>query len=733
MTTRKRAIIREIKRLHARREPLNISAVTRNHPELIRRVYAVRPFWGWKRALKDAGLDYSKINTELRDYVDCQICGKDLGALAYHLVSQHEITPEEYREEYPEAEIVCERIRAGIAHRKQRHRPALPHWEDIWSAEYVLDRMAELHRRGLPMNWKWVKRHESGLSDKAIRFFDSWDNALRRIDLDPARIRLFRPTWRGISPWRRANKAAIVAALRRRSKAGGPLSWKEILPQEHGPAFLERAKKVFGSWSAALAAAGLDPTGRAVSKWGGADKTDILTEIEHRRRARRSVRYSGIWKERGGQPLARRASALFGSWNAALRAAGIEPKRGRSQWAGASKAAIVSELRRRKRAGQSVRLMHVTKERRGRALQNRVTVLFGTWNAALRAAGIEPVKENSAWKRAALDGILSEIRRRNRAGESLATTKVERTKFGNPLINRAKVLFGSWGAALVAAGIKVPLGIMSPWARADKPTILAEIRRRDRTDEPLRYSKMPEQQWGLPLRARAEKLFGSWTAALHAADVKLRAIVAATTSPWPNADRAAILAEIQRRDQLSEPLGYKHTSQTKWGKPLLRRATVLFGSWSNALREAGIAPHNANSPWPKATKASVIVEIRRRKAKGQTFSSTQIARECWGEPLLRRAKALFGSWQNALLAAGLDRAQLPERKRWSRADEAAVLAEIRRRKRVRGPLRSGDVARENGAAPLVRRAVNLFGSWNAAVSAAFETTGRSGNNGKSVS
>ncbi len=68
-------IIREIQRLHARRAPLNIPAVKRSHRELIERVYAVRPFWGWKRALGDAGLSYAKINIELQDYLDCKICG----------------------------------------------------------------------------------------------------------------------------------------------------------------------------------------------------------------------------------------------------------------------------------------------------------------------------------------------------------------------------------------------------------------------------------------------------------------------------------------------------------------------------------------------------------------------------------------------------------------------------------------------------------------------------------
>lgn len=517
VNAKKRAIIREIRRLHVRREPLNLSAVKRKHSKLIKEVYAIWPYWGWKRALEDAGLGYAEINTELRDYVDCKICGTDMGALSYHLISQHQITPEEYREEYPGAEIVCETIRAGIAHRKQRHRRALPHWEDIWSPEYVLDRIAEFHRRKFPLNFDWAKQHGSALTDKAIRYFGSWDNALRRLGLNPAQIRLFRPTWRGYSPWRRANQAAIVTELRRRKKAGEPISIKKILPTKAGPALLQRAVRLFGSWSRALAAAGLDPFGGARSPWFTASKAEIVREIRRRNRAGESVRYGKIGRERSGQPLLKRARKLFGSWNAALRAAGIEPMGGYSQWRMASKEAIIRELRRRKRAGESLRSTAARGELHGRALRDRVTKLFGTWNAALRAADIKPFKENSPWRRASRDAILKEIRRRFRAGEPLATTKVERTRGGGVLINRAKIFFGSWAGALLAAGVDLPPGLMSPWPKADKSMILAEIRRRKRADRSILVSEIEREQWGPALLNRTRTLFRSWNTALSAA------------------------------------------------------------------------------------------------------------------------------------------------------------------------------------------------------------------------
>lgn len=71
----KQRLIRQIQRLHVKREPLNVSPVKRNHPELIKAVYAMRPFWGWEQALKDAGICCGKINVELLDYCTCLICG----------------------------------------------------------------------------------------------------------------------------------------------------------------------------------------------------------------------------------------------------------------------------------------------------------------------------------------------------------------------------------------------------------------------------------------------------------------------------------------------------------------------------------------------------------------------------------------------------------------------------------------------------------------------------------
>lgn len=620
LSSAQKSIVREIQALHRKRAPLNISAVKRSHPQLIKRVYAVRPYWGWKHALEDAGLDYKKINVELRDYVDCKICGRDFGALPFHLITQHDISPQDHAREYPDAELTSETARAKISHSHAgRHkRSASAHWEAIWTPEYALDRIAELHRRAFPLNFKWMAGHEKALTDQAIRYFGSWDEALRRIDLDPNRIRLSKPigkpttlrrrrrpaisraqlrnrqdvmralrrrvmagkslgsycvlkedarlyhavrrhigdfeevyrlfrVWKPReSEWARADKAAIIAELRRRKVASQTLHSRKILYTKSGHAFLRRARTLFGSWTLALIAAGIQPP-RGIKRawvepdklaiagidlprgmktdWTKAGKGAVLAEIRRRKRAGELLRARHVRKERGGRAFVRRARTLFGSWNVALIAAGTEPEYGWSPWRQADEAAIVAELRRRQRAGQSLRIEKVQSEKWGRAFSKRARDVFGSWNAAVIAAGIEPARENSPWPRANRTALLAELRRRNRAGEALTTTVVQREKWGGAFNKRTVQLFGSWSAAILAAGVAPPRGLVGPWPGADRSAILREIRRRARTGAPLRSTEIATEQWGQALLRRAKMFFGSWKAALSAANVDAEAVV----------------------------------------------------------------------------------------------------------------------------------------------------------------------------------------------------------------
>lgn len=106
----KKAILTAIRRRYIDRQPLNLAAVKREQPELVQAVYAATPYWGWKQALADAGLSYQSIRIEVRDTVSCQLCGKAFRSLIGHL-RIHEIDTEDYRDQFPDAEMVSESVR----------------------------------------------------------------------------------------------------------------------------------------------------------------------------------------------------------------------------------------------------------------------------------------------------------------------------------------------------------------------------------------------------------------------------------------------------------------------------------------------------------------------------------------------------------------------------------------------------------------------------------------------
>ncbi|MEM1221832.1 MAG: hypothetical protein AAGH40_03655 [Verrucomicrobiota bacterium] len=246
----RRAIIEEIKALFKKRQPLNISAVKRNHPELIQAVYAQPVFWGWKNALEDAGIDYDQINTELADFVTCKICGQQMKALGgLHLEHRHNMQPSEYVTEFPQAEMRSEEQRQF----KSPAKLIMPHWELLATAEYTLDRIAHFNQSGIELNQRNILLNEPTLVNNAMHFFGSWDEVLIRVGLEPSEIRHSKPN--GIY-----SKEYIISEFRRLYAEGHDVSYSE-LKELHGTTTLcVRAIRVFGSYTKALKAAGIDPT-----------------------------------------------------------------------------------------------------------------------------------------------------------------------------------------------------------------------------------------------------------------------------------------------------------------------------------------------------------------------------------------------------------------------------------------------------------------------------------------
>lgn len=83
--------------------------------------------------------------------------------------------------------------------------------------------------------------------------------------------------------------------------------------------------------------------------------------------------------------------------------------------------------------------------------------------------------------------------------------------------------------------------------------------------------------------------------------------------------------------------------------------TGRFGTWSKALAAAGLQPRNQGNSAKRYTKEELIQFLRGYHAMyGKNPSSRQIAKRRGEFPALQTFYERFGTWNNALEAAGLE-------------------------------------------------------------------------------
>jgi hypothetical protein len=517
-----RRIVAEITRLQRRGEPLNITAVKRSHPELIEAAYAIRPFWGWKQAIEAAGIDYTRIKVRLEPYVKCEVCGEYLAALSTHLIVLHGLTLDKYRQDYPESELVSEDLRAklwSVKLRRQRGGSILPHWEPLWSEQYALDRLAELHRRGVDLSVSALSTRDPVMR-WASKHFGSWDATLRRAGIDPATVRK-------LGPYRTWTRQLVLDEIGRRHAHGLPLSTQQLERGEASdPVLRLKGVEFFGSWRNAIRAAGLDYSkilAYAPRKYP--TRASVTKEIRRRQREGFAISYRAVCgSETRDSALVNSAIRYFGTWRRAVESAGFRYEHIRANGPKYRNADdVLREIRGRRRQGVLSRLVAVTKgPHADMALWTAAKRLFGGWRQAVRSAGVvydEHIRPSKYPTRAS---IVSEIRRRHRAGLPLNSEGVRKLEPRDASLHDCGCkVFGSWRAAVEAAGFDYDC-IRNP-GRAPYRTrdqLLKAIRRRVRQGLPMTWDavacgKHPDSA----LHWASRKLFGSWPAAKRAAGV----------------------------------------------------------------------------------------------------------------------------------------------------------------------------------------------------------------------
>jgi hypothetical protein len=178
-------------------------------------------------------------------------------------------------------------------------------------------------------------------------------------------------------------------------------------------------------------------------------------------------------------------------------------------------------------------------------------------------------------------------------------------------------------------------------------------------------------------------------------------------------DKPLIKTELKRLFRRGADLSYN--AMAKRRQSLVSAATYHFGSYRAAVEAAGIH-YGEISRRPRWTKQAIIRLIKQAKRDGQDLHWSAVTRR--RDELGRAAFAslqprLFGRWDRALSAAGLDADEVSRYRRW---DRNMVAFELRSRAMDDEPLNSGAIQQDDSG--LHAAAVRHFGSYDRALRAA---------------
>ncbi|HHW13515.1 MAG TPA: helix-turn-helix transcriptional regulator [Firmicutes bacterium] len=237
-----------------------------------------------------------------------------------------------------------------------------------WTPEAVLDAIRRHHAEGRPINYAAVVADDEKLTGAARRYYGSWDAALAAAGFDPLAIK------REVRQMAATNRVpdgtwtaeAVIDGIRQAATAGEDLSAHRM--QQRHASLVGTAQRLFGSWGAALQAAGYAPDlVRRARAWTDEQIIERIRQLAADG-ADLSDNSANAW-DSGFYASARER---FGSWPAALEAAGVDE----------------AEARRTVRWSRNRVLEAIRAGRRDAVLKSIALDHFPSWSEALRAAGV---------------------------------------------------------------------------------------------------------------------------------------------------------------------------------------------------------------------------------------------------------------------------------------------------------------------------------------------------------
>ena len=240
----KNKILQALKKQHKQGADLSYNALAKKMQSLVSAAYH---FGSYRQAVERAGIDYAEVIRRprwsrasiIRLIKDAKRGGEEL----------HWSAVTKRRDELGKAAFAALQPRLFGSWDRALHGAGLDADEvnryRKWDKNTVISELKARHREGEPLNSGAIQREDPGLHAAAVRHFIGYDQALRAAKLDPDKVRQ-RRVW---------DRADVIRGLKQAKRSGRHLSDSTIRREQ--PALYGAAVRLFGSFTAARAAAGI--------------------------------------------------------------------------------------------------------------------------------------------------------------------------------------------------------------------------------------------------------------------------------------------------------------------------------------------------------------------------------------------------------------------------------------------------------------------------------------------
>ncbi|HEV8606132.1 MAG TPA: hypothetical protein VGQ99_12235 [Tepidisphaeraceae bacterium] len=539
-----------------------------------------------------------------------------------------------------------------------------------WDRESVAAEIRRLYAAGVEMSTKGIRDNSIPLLGAIRAHFGSMAEAMEEAGVP----------YEGPKSW---GKIEVFDKLLKLHQRGEDLSASSL--RQRDSRLYESARAAFGSYQRAIEVLGLDY--RQVSKRTTWDKASVIAEFRRLAKEGMRPRVSEFMKH--APRLVGAAVKQFGTFVKAIKAAdiGYQP---RPLW---TRKLVVKRLRELHRAGEDLWAAALKRQQGG--LYAAAKKFFGSYSKALKKAGIDPAEvartermRNGGWCK---ESIVAALLERQKKGEGLGRGKVP-----VHLKDAARWHFGSYRKAVEAAGVNYDLICQRRlWDRGSIPKKLMELHEQG---EDLSAKSMHEKHGGLMMACWRE--FGSYQKAVEHAGLDYAEISQAFR--W---DRETVLGKLRALAEEGVDMSYM---ALKASHPrLLEGAKRVFGRYPDARVAAGVGP----APLTRWDREKIVKELEKLHSDGENLAVSHMSRN--HPALLDAATHHFGSFAEAVQAAGLNYDEIRLARAWTRETIAKELAALDEKD---VDLRSG--ALRAGHANLHQAAYKHFGSYALALNAA---------------